>query len=192
MGKIIAQDVKEIKTSEDFISLLDLQGLKTNYKILTHLQDNMDKYVEEYFKSFFMTLDEVLEYIPESKYNIYKKKIYVNGLYLKEKVPMKKALDKLSKTYPYVYTTNAGACSRTTDRTPNQLFVVDTFNKEIFPVLETETTSYKIDSKKNQLLVIKKFWVEKQWMDHSDYYKGKEYIFDMNTNKLIGVHGHYS
>ena len=79
MKKIIAQEVVEVKTSEDFISLLDLQGLKTNYKVLTHLQNNMDEYVEEYFKSYCKTLDEVIEYIPESKQQDYIDKVYVNG-----------------------------------------------------------------------------------------------------------------
>ena len=63
---------KFIKIPWDFTSLLDLKELVENYEFTTKLSNALKDYQTHYVKSFLMTRDEVLEYVPIADHNLYK------------------------------------------------------------------------------------------------------------------------
>lgn len=66
--------IEYIKIPKDFQSLHDLKELVGNYDLVQHLSSALFNYNEHYIQSYFMTMDEVLMYIPEEQQKDYKLK----------------------------------------------------------------------------------------------------------------------
>jgi hypothetical protein len=62
---------KFIKIPADFKSLQDLKELVSNYDFLSRLTNSLNGYQRHYIISYLMSLDEILEYIPEDHYKDY-------------------------------------------------------------------------------------------------------------------------
>jgi hypothetical protein len=60
-----------IRIPSDFKSLHDLADLVSNYDLLSRLSEALLSYQMHYLQSYFMTLDEVLSYIPEKQQSGY-------------------------------------------------------------------------------------------------------------------------
>jgi hypothetical protein len=63
-----------IRIPTDFTSLHDLKELVSNYDLVQRLTSALFNYNEHYIQSYFMTMDEVLMYIPEDQQKDYKLK----------------------------------------------------------------------------------------------------------------------
>ena len=63
--------MEKLKLPANPQDLLNLYSLRDQLRIKEELEKNIESYIWDYVKSFFMTSDEVLKYIPESKYNEY-------------------------------------------------------------------------------------------------------------------------
>lgn len=61
-----------IKIPTDFRSLHDLTELVNNYDLVSRLCEALNSYQTHYLQSFFMTVDEVLKYIPATQHKMYR------------------------------------------------------------------------------------------------------------------------
>lgn len=170
---------KTLKTSNDFISLLNLQDLKVNYDVLTHLQNNIDDYIDKYFKSFWMTLDEVMYYIPENQHKYYVKSSHLSGCEpIISEMDLKEYLNRVIKTDPYSSHNNGK-------------YIINTIEKEIIPVMTSDLESdneYSIQN--DELTIIRKYWKEGT-LPVWDGYIIRKYVFDMKRNLFLKISGSY-
>ena len=60
-----------IKIPTDFKSLHDLKDLVNNYDLVSRLSNLLNNYQKAHIDSYLMTMDEVLEYIPEKDHESY-------------------------------------------------------------------------------------------------------------------------
>jgi hypothetical protein len=70
--KIATLKQEFITIPTDFTSLHDLKELVSNYDLVTRLTSALNNYNRHYLDSYLMTLDEVLEYVPETEYKNYR------------------------------------------------------------------------------------------------------------------------
>lgn len=163
-----------IKQPHDFDELLNLNDLMINYRIYRNLDNNLSKYVDAYFQSFFKTKDEVLAYIPEHQYHLYRTYKPVMWPYRYDELEFGEYLDKLLVSYPYKNSTH---------------FIVDTKNKKIVPVLQSDTT-YVISDETDEVRVTREVWEKRRAPDKNGYVT-RIYVFDTKKNLVKYITGSY-
>jgi len=128
-----------IKIPLDFRDLHDLKELVDNYEFVAKLAKALNNYQEHYIDSLFMTLNDLLEYIPEDQHKQYKvytrKEIHRQEDYnfkLNKNVPISlaKTLIEATKDENYDWSDKPKRKKRTkTHEEP--IFLVDNINKRI-------------------------------------------------------------
>jgi hypothetical protein len=69
-------NMEKLKLPTNPQDLLNLYSLRDQLRIKDEIETNLESYIWNYVKSFFLTSEEVLKYIPESKYTEY----YINDM----------------------------------------------------------------------------------------------------------------
>lgn len=64
-------EIQILKTPADFKEELSLTDLSTQMIVLKYLQDNLLDYQHKFVKSFMMTFQQLLDYIPEDQHDEY-------------------------------------------------------------------------------------------------------------------------
>lgn len=127
-----------LKIPTDFKSLHDLKDLVSNYDLVSRLSNLLNNYQKAHIDSYLMTMDQVLEYIPEEDYNNYKVTIgdnTIDFLYVSQTETRKDLasllLFALCQTWDYNYKLYKYEVTISDEAKEEPIFIVNTLKKEI-------------------------------------------------------------
>lgn len=165
-----------IKIPTDFKSLHDLKDLVNNYDLVSRLSNLLNNYQKAHIDSYLMTMDEVLEYIPEKDHESYK--IYVSGRRIDDYV------SRPSKPKDLAFKLAFALCSE-----KNYNYSSDDFDFKITDKAKNEAV-FIVNTLKKQIDCIY-FFCKLDFHNNSRNEYGKV-EYEINEEKILSVKVHFS
>jgi len=138
-------EVEELKSPEDFSSLLNIQELKKQQAIFDNLNENLFKYKKRFFESFLVKWDEIDSHLSEDDNKLFLDKLNKSDIespLYHRRGPYNSFIDYHKKTFG--------------DRSNSHVYILDFKNKEIYLInkyYHTQEIDFKFDDNIFQVIL---------------------------------------